>query len=238
MQLAAVFGALATVVAAEQVSRDADQRWVRRGIRLGFVGSAVGQLLIYLTSFPQLAAGGVFVHNRPARVEFEGLQRAIGTARVPTLLLVNDLAGYGGSQAMLEMAAGPNIGRVRRLITVDSLAGESSPQSSLRISRDNGAVRIEIVAGPDQRFDFINVVQSRLGSEFVNQGLHYGMETIRSYSFTARLLRHLGKKVEPDRVALGRRLVVTVPPEMARDGLLIVGFDPRDMSWFSNELTR
>src|SRR5208337_2688399 len=56
MQLAAVFGGLAAIVAAEQISQGAGQGWVRRGLALGFVGLAVGQLLIYLTSFPQLAA--------------------------------------------------------------------------------------------------------------------------------------------------------------------------------------
>ena len=237
MPLAAAFGALATLVAAEQVSQDARRLWVRRGLALGLVGLAVGQLLIYLTSFPQLVAYGEG-QNRVARAEFEGLRKAIATARVPTLLLVNDQAGCAGSQAMLEMAAWPNRGRIGRLITVDNFAGESSPQSSLRISRDNQAVRIEIVAGPDQVIPFSSVDESQLGSEFVNQGLHYEMEIVRWYSFTSRLLRHLGKKVEPDRVAFGRRLVVTVPPEMARDGVLIVGFDPRNMSSFSNDLTR
>ena len=139
---------------------------------------------------------------------------------------------------MLQMAAWPNRGRVRRLVVVDSFSGETGPQSSLRISRDNQAVRIEIVAGPGQGFYFCNVEESKLGSEFVNQGLHYEMETVRWYSPIARLLRHLGKKVEPDKVAFGRRLVVTVPPEIARGGLLIVGFDPRNMSSFSNDLTR
>jgi hypothetical protein len=237
MQLAAVFGALATIVAVEQISQGTDRSWVRRGLALGLAGLAAGQLLIYLTSFPQMVAE-YEPYNRLARVEFEGLQRAIATASVPTLLLVNDQAGDSGSQAMLEMAAGPNRGRVRRLITVNGFRGGSSPQSSLRISRDNQAVRIEIVAGAGQRFAFGGVVESQLGSEFVNQGLHYEMETARWYSFSARFLRHLGQKVEPDRVAFGRRLVVTAPPEMARDGLLIVGFDPRNMSSFSNDLTR
>jgi|SRR5208337_4437342 len=237
MQLAAVFGVLAAIVAVEQIIQSAGQRWVRRGLALGFVGLAVGQLLIYLTSFPQLAAYRE-EQNRVARVEFEGLEKAIATASVPTLLLVNDQAGWAESQAMLEMAAGPNTGRVRRLVLVDNFWGRSSPLSSLRISRDNQAVRIEIVAGPDQGFAFASVDESQLGSEFVNQGLHYEMETVRWYSFTARLLRRFGKKVEPDRVAIGHRLVVTVPPEIARDGLLIVGFDPRNMSSFSNDLTR
>jgi hypothetical protein len=237
MQLAAVFGALATIVAVEQISQGAGQRWVRRGLALGLVGLAVGQLSIYLTSFPQMVAYEE-EQNRAARAEFEGLQRAIATASVPTLLLVNDQAGDSASQAMLEMAAGPNRGRVRRLITVNGFRGGSSPQSSLRISRGNQAVRMEIVSGPDQGFHFGGAVESQLGNEFVNQGLHYEMETVRWYSFTARLLRHLGKKVQPDRSAIGRRLVVTAPPEMARDGLLIVGFDPRNMSSFSDDLTR
>jgi hypothetical protein len=71
---------------------------------------------------------------------------------------------------------------------------------------------------------------SGLGSEFVNQGLHYEMQTVRWYSFTARLLRHLGKKVDPDNLSIGGRLVVTAPPEIARSGSLIVGFDPTNMS--------
>jgi hypothetical protein len=237
MQLAAVFGVLVVMVAVEQISQGADQRWVRRGLALGLVGLAVGQVLIYLTSFPQMVAGGE-AENRLARVEFEGLQKAIATASVPTLLLVNDQAGWAGVQAMLEMAAWPNGGRVRRLVAVDSFSGESGPQSSLRISRDNQAVRIEIVAGPEQGFAFSNVDESYVGNKFVNQGLHYEMETVRTYSFSARLLRHLGQKVEPDRAHLGRRLVVTAPPEIARDGLLIVGFDPRNMSSFSDDLTR
>jgi len=237
MPLAAVFGVLAAIVAAEHISHGADRLWVRRGVALALFGMAVGQLLIYLTSFPQMLAG-VETQNRLARIEFEGLQRAIATASVPTLLLVNDQAGDSASQAMLEMAAGPNRGRVRRLITVNGFRGGSSPQSSLRISRGNQAVRMEIVSGPDQGFHFGGAVESQLGNEFVNQGLHYEMETVRWYSFTARLLRHLGKKVQPDRSAIGRRLVVTAPPEMARDGLLIVGFDPRNMSSFSNDLTR
>jgi hypothetical protein len=237
MQLAAVFGALAAIVAVEQISQHARRLWVRRGLALGLVGLAVGQLLIYLTSFPQMVAGWE-LQSRVARVEFEGLQKAIATASAPTLLLVNDQAGWAGVQAMLQMAAWPNTGRVRRLVAVDSFGGESGPQSSLRISRDNQAVRMEIVAGPDQQFVFCQVDESHLGNKFVNQGLHYEMETVRWYSFTARLLRHLGKKVEPDRFAIGRRLVVTVPPEIARDGLLIVGFDPRNMSSFSNDLTR
>jgi hypothetical protein len=237
MPLAAVFGVLAAIVAVEQISQGAGECWVRRGLALGLVGLAVGQLLIYLTTFPQVVAEGE-AQNQVARVEFEGLEKAIAAASVPTLLLVNDRAGWAGSQAMLQMAAWPNIGRVRKLTTVNSFFGGSSPQSSLRISRDNQVARIEIVAGPGQSPTFFMVVESRLGSEFVNQGLRYEMETIRSYSLTARLLRYLGKKVEPDRVAFGRRLVVTVPPEMARDGVLIVGFDPRNMSSFSNDLTR
>lgn len=237
MQLAAVFGVLAAIVAVEQISKGAGQGWLRRGLELGLVGLAAGQLLIYLTSFPQLAAYWE-KQNRVARVEFEGLQKAIGTASVPTLLLVNDQAGWYASQAMLQMAAGPNKKRVRRLVLVDTFWGGSDPQSSLRISRDNQAVRIEIVAGANQGFAFANVDESRLENKFVNQGLHYEMETVRWYSFTSRLLRHLGKKVEPDRSAIGHRLVVTAPPEMARDGLLIVGFDPRNMSSFPNDLTR
>jgi len=237
MQLAAVFGALAAIVAVEQIRQGTDQRWVRRGLALGLVGLAVGQLLIYLTSFPQMVAAEEH-QNRMARVEFEGLQKAIATASVPTLLLVNDQAGWAGVQAMLQMAAWPNRGRVRRLVAVDSFGGESGAQSDLRISRDNQAVRIEIVAGPDQGFVFCQVEESHLGNKFVNQGLHYEMETAPTYSFIARLLRHLGKRVEPDRFAIGRRLVVTVPPEIARDGLLIVGLDPRNMSSFSSDLTR
>jgi len=236
MQLAAVFGVLVVMVAVAQIRQGAGQGWVRRGLALGLVGLAVGQLLFYLTSFPQMAAYWE-EQNRLARVEFEGLQKAIATASLPALLLVNDQAGWYG-QAMLEMAAGPNRGRIGRLITVDTFAGESSPQSSLRISRDNQAVSIEIVAGPDQGFAFPEVDVRHLGNKFVNQGLHYEIEIARTYSLTSRLLRRLGKKVEPDRFAFGRRLVVTVPPEIARDGLLIVGFDPRDMSSFSNDLTR
>ena len=237
MQIAAAFGTLAAIVAAEQISQGTGRLWVRRGMTLGLVGLAAGQLLIYLTSFPQMVAYDE-TQNRLARVEFEGLQKAIATANVPTFLLVNDQSGNLGSQAMLEMAAGPNRGRVERLITVDNFRGGSSPESSLTISRDNQATRIEIVAGPGQQFAFGNADESRLGSKFVNQGLDYDVEAIRWYSFTARLLRRFGKIVEPDRVAIGRRLVVTAPPEIARDGLLIVGFDPRNMSSFSNDLTR
>jgi hypothetical protein len=237
MELAAVFGALATIVAAEQISRGAGRPWVRKGVALGLVGLAAGQLLIYLTTFRQMAVGSAG-WGRRARVEFEGVQKAIATASVPTLLLVNDQAAGAGSGAMLEMAAWPNRGPVRRLIPVDTLFGEGSPQSSLRISRDNGAVRIEIVAGQGQAFALGNAYVSHLGSGFVNQGLNYEMDAIRSYSVTARVLRHLGKKVEPDNVSIGRRLVVTVPAEMARAGVVIVGFDPRDMSWFSKELPR
>jgi len=237
MQLAAVFGVLAAIVAVEQIGADARQRWVRRGVPLALVGLAFGELLVYVTSFPHMVAE-YEADNRLARVEFEGLQGAIAAARVPTLLLVNDEAGYWGSQAMLEMAAWPNKGRVRRLITVDSYLGEGSPQSSMNISRENEAVVIEILAGPDQHFYFAMVNLNQLGSKFVNQGLGYEMDTVRSYSFTGRFLRRLGKKVDPDDVDTGRRLRVTVPPEVARDGLLIVGFDPRDMSWFSKELLR
>jgi hypothetical protein len=237
MQVAAVFGALATIVAVEQISQGADRSWVRRGLALGLVGLAAGQLLIYLTRFPQMVAG-YKEWNRRASVEFVGLQKAVGTASVPTLLLVNDQASGAAGRAMLQMAAWANGGRVRRLITVDSLIGGSSPQSSLTTSRDNGAVRIEIIAGPNQQFSFGGDVPSTPGGEFVNQGLRYEMETARWYSFSARFLRHFGKKVEPDNVSIGRRLVVTVPPEIARDGLLIVGFDPRNMSSFSSDLTR
>jgi len=121
---------------------------------------------------------------------------------------------------------------------VDSFLGESSPQSSVNISRENEAVVIDILAGPGQQFYFTLVNLSQLGSKFVNQGLGYEMDTVRSYSFTGRVLRRLGKKVDPEVVDTGRRLRVTVPPELARDGLLIVGFDPRDMSWFSKEMRR
>ena len=237
MQLAAVFGVLAAIVAVEQIGADARQPGYRRGVPLALVGLAFGELLVYVTSFPHMVAE-YEADNRLARVEFEGLQGAIAAARVPTLLLVNDEAGYWGSQAMLEMAAWPNKGRVRRLITVDSYLGEGSPQSSMNISRENEAVVIEILAGPDQHFYFAMVNLNQLGSKFVNQGLGYEMDTVRSYSFTGRFLRRLGKKVDPDDVDTGRRLRVTVPPEVARDGLLIVGFDPRDMSWFSKELLR
>jgi hypothetical protein len=237
MLLAAVLGALAAIVAAEQISQATDRLWVRRGLALGFVGLAFARLLIYLTGFPQTVRE-YEAQNRPARVEFEGLQKAIATASGPTLLLVNDQAGRAGVQAMLQMAAWPNRGRVRRLVAVDNFGGRSGPQSSLRISRDNQAVRIEIVAGPDQGFVFCQVEESHLENEFVNQGLRYEMESTRTYSLVARLLRHLSKKVEPDNVTIGPRLVVTVPPAIARDGLLIVGFDPRNMSSFSNDLTR
>jgi hypothetical protein len=237
MQIAAVFGVLPAIVAVEQIRQGAGQRWVRRGLALGLVGLAVGQFLIYLTSFPRMVAEGE-AHNRVARVEFEGLEKAIATASVPTLLLVNDQSGNPGSQAMLEMAAWPDRGRVRKLVAVDYFGGRSGPQSSLRISRDNQAVRIEIAAGPDQRFAFPEVDVKHAVNKFVIQGLDYEIETLRTYSFMARLLRHLGEKVEPDRVVVGRRLDVTVPPEIARDGLLIVGFDPRNMSSFSSDLTR
>ncbi|MGD0458060.1 MAG: hypothetical protein ABSC21_09975 [Terriglobia bacterium] len=237
MQLAAVFGALAAIVAVEQIGQGAGQRWVRRGLAAGLVGLAVGQLLIYLTSFPRMVAGGL-AQNWVARVEFEGLRRVIATMSTPTLLLVDDQGGRNGSNAMLDMAAWGNRGRVSRLITVDSLGWGSSPQGRLRISRDNGAVRMEIVIGRDQAFAFALVDKSHLGSKFVNQGLHYEMETVPAYSPMARLLRYLGEKVEPDDVGIGRRLVVTAPPEIARDGLLIVGFDPRNMSSFSNDLTK
>jgi len=237
MQLAAVFGALTAIAAVEQIGVGAKRRWVQRGVPLALVGLALGQLLIYVTSFPHMVVE-YEAYNRLARLEFEGLQRAIAAARVPTLLLVNDEAGYWGSQAMLEMAAWPNRGRVRRLITVDSFLGEGSPQSSVNISRDNEAVVIEILAGPDQHFYFTLVNLNQLGSKVVNQDLGYEMDTVRSYSFTGRFLRHLGRKVDPDNVDTGRRLRVTVPPEVARDGLLIVGFDPRDMLWFSKELLR
>lgn len=236
MQLAAVFGVLVVMVAVEQISQGADQGWVRRGLALGLVGLAVGQLLIYLTSFPQMVAEGE-AQNRVARVEFEGLEKAIATGSVPTLLLVNDQSGNPGSQAMLEMAAWPDRRHVRRLVAVDYFSGGSGPQSSLRISRDKQAVRIEIIAGPDQQFAFPEVDVKHAVNKFVIQGLHYEMETLRTYSFIARLLRCLGKKVEPDRVVFGHRLLVTVPPEIARDGLLIVGFDPRNMTAFSNDLT-
>jgi hypothetical protein len=236
MQLAAVFSVLAAIVAAEEISHGTTRPWLRRGVALGFVGLAAGQLLIYLTSFTQLR-GEHEDWNRQTRAEFQGLQKAIATASVPTLLLVNDRQGWAIGQA-LAMAAWPNRGRVRRLVAVNGLLGGSSAKSSLRISRDNQAVHIEIVAGPGQKFSFPDVVESQLGSRFVNQGLYYEVETVCWYSFTARLLSHVGRKVEPDRVGFGRRLVVTVPPEIARSGLLVVGFDPRDMSWFSNDLLR
>ncbi len=237
MPLAAVFGALAAIVAVEQISQGTDRLWIRRGLALGLVGLAVGQLLIFLSSFPRMAATWEG-QSRVARVEFEGLRKAIATASVPTLLLVNDQAGWSGSQAMLQMAAWPNRGCVRRLVLVDSLSGRTGPQSRLSISRDDQAVRMEIVAGADQLFDFGNVDDRHLGSKFLNQDLFYETETVRSYSLVARLLRHLGEKVEPDKVRIGHRIVVTVPPEIVRSGLLIVGFDPRNMSSFSNDLTR
>jgi hypothetical protein len=200
-------------------------------------GLASARLVIYLTGFPQTVrqyeAG-----NRLARVEYEGLQKAIATSSAPTLLLVNDRVGLAASQAMLRMAAWPNNGHVRRLIIVDSLGGQSGPQSSLRVSRGDREVRIEIVAGQDQRFVFAQVDASRLRGELVNQGLHYQIETVPEYSLAARVLRRLSKKVQPDQIAIVGRLVVTVPPEIGRSGLQIVGFDPRDMSSFSNDLTR
>jgi hypothetical protein len=236
MQLASVFSALAVVVAVEDISQRADGAWVRRGLALGLVGLAVGQLLIFFTSFPQMVATKES-QCRIARTEFEGLKKVIAASSAPTLLLINDQAAYT-TQAMLEMAARPKRGRVKRLITVDNFAGESSTESTLRISRDDRAVRIEIDAGPGQTLAFANVVQSRLGSEFVNQGLHYEIEIVRTRSFLARLALSLGMRVEPDRVAIGHRLVVTVPPRVASEGLLVVGFDPRDTSTFSNDLLR
>jgi hypothetical protein len=237
MPLAGVFGALATMLAGLQISECADWLWARRGAALVLVGLAAGQLLVFLTSFPRVAAEGE-AGNRQARLEFQGLQEVIATAKVGTLLLVNDASGWTSTRAMLEMAAWPNRGRVRRLITADNFIGGSSPQSSLRLSRDGQAVRIEIGLGAGQRFAFGNVVESQLSSKFVHQGLQYEIETSRGYSFIARVLRRLGKRVQPDKVTIGRRLVVTVPPEIARDGLLIVGFDPRNMSSFSNWLFR
>jgi hypothetical protein len=237
MQLAALFGILATIVAVDEVSQSTERRWVRTGLALGLMGLAAGQLLIFLTSFPRLVANSEAA-NRLAREEFEGLERAIATSSAPTILVVNDMSGGAGSWAMFEMAAWPNRGRTRRIILVDSLTGEGSPQSAMTTANDNGAVRIEIVVGPNQRFSFGNVADRYVAGRFVNQGLDYQTETVPSYSFSARLLRRFGRKAQPDNLILGHRLVVTVPPQIARDGLLIAGFDPRDMSWFSKELPR
>jgi hypothetical protein len=237
MLLAAVFGALVVMVAVEIVSHGADRLWLRRGVALALIGMAAGQLLIYVRTFPRDVAIEL-ASNRQARVEFTGLQNVIAATSAPTLLLVDESL-RSGSPAMLEMAAWPRRGGARRLITVNNLIGGSDPRATMRITRDGQAIRIQIALGPSQQFIFVGAPGVELlGSSFVYQTLRYEMETVRTYSFTARLLLHLGKKVEPDNVTLGRQLVVTVPPEVVSRGLLIVGFDPRNMSWFSNDLTK
>jgi hypothetical protein len=235
MLLAGVFGALAVVVAAEQISQAPAGNRARRGVALALVGLAFAGLWIFLSGFPQTVREGG-ASNQLARVEFEGLRTAIATTRAPTVLLVNDQAAKAGSRAMLEMAAWANRQYVYRLITLDSLDGRSGPQSNLSITRHSDAVRIEICAGADQAFVFVMVDEGRLRNQFINQGLRYEIETVPHYSTAASILHHLNKGVEPDEAALGRRLVVTVPPEIASKGLLIVGFDPRDTSTFSNDL--
>jgi hypothetical protein len=232
MRLAAVFGILATVVAAEQAGEGTGPLKLRRRFGLAFAGLAVAQFLIFWTSLPQTLAGFSSV-ERQARAEFEGIRKAAATASVPTLLLVNDEGVYA-TQAMLEMAAAPR-GPLTRLITVNNFAGGASSQSSLKIARQGRAVRIEVVAGPGGEILFKNAIVSQLASRFVNQGLAYELEINHRYSRTARLLHHFGKSMGPD-ASIGRSMAVTVPPEIAGDGLLIVGFDPKTMGWFSQPL--